>query len=81
MIGLDSNIAGDPVQFQWVKAQLDGLDRARYVNVVIFFHHPPFSSGPHGGAKVEWPAMEMRNLYMPLFRQHRARREARPGAG
>ena len=21
------------------------------VNVVVFFHHPPFSSGPHGGAK------------------------------
>src|SRR5262249_38668512 len=48
VIGLDSNIADDTTQFAWVKSQLEGLNRDRYVNVFAFFHHPPFSSGPHG---------------------------------
>src|SRR5262249_25541135 len=52
VIALDANIAGDEKQFQWVKAQLEGLDRNRYVNVIVFCHHAPFSSGPHGGSHV-----------------------------
>ena len=70
-IALDSNIATDDKQFEWVKSQLDGLDRKRYSHVVAFFHHPPFSSGPHGGATVEPPAAALRARYMPLFRSHR----------
>jgi hypothetical protein len=73
LVALDSNIADDNAQFEWARAQLEGLDRGRYKNVVAFFHHPPFSSGPHGGARVERPAELMRSRYMPLFRAHRVR--------
>jgi 3',5'-cyclic AMP phosphodiesterase CpdA len=72
-IGFDSDIAGDTAQFNWIGRQLEGLDRRRYVNVVLFFHHPPFSSGPHGGANLEREAATIRSLYMPLFRRHHVR--------
>jgi hypothetical protein len=72
VVALDSNIAADEKQFQWVKAQLEGLDRERYVHLVAFFHHPPFSSGPHGGARVEPATAELRARYMPLLRRHGA---------
>src|SRR5437773_8832611 len=71
-IALDSNIATDDKQFEWVKSQLEGLDRKRYRHVVAFFHHPAFSSGPHGGSVVEPPTAALRARYMPLFRRHRA---------
>ena len=71
-IALDSNIATDDTQFEWVKSQLEGLDRGRYRHVIAFFHHPAFSSGPHGGARVELPTAAIRARYMPLFRRHRA---------
>jgi hypothetical protein len=70
-IALDSNIANDDKQFEWIKAQLEGLDRNRFKNVVAFFHHPVFSSGPHGAAIVENPSAVLRARYMPLFRRHR----------
>jgi Calcineurin-like phosphoesterase len=70
-LALDSNIASDDKQFEWVKSQLEGLDRKRYRHVVAFFHHPVFSSGPHGGAIVEPPTAALRARYMPLFRRHR----------
>lgn len=73
VLALDSNIAADPTQYEWAKAQLEGLDRTRYVNVVAFLHHPPYSSGPHGGARVEAPSQALRDMYMPLFRAHRLR--------
>jgi len=53
VLALDSNIAADLKQYQWVKSQLEGLDRSRYVNVIVYCHHAPFSSGPHGGSTVE----------------------------
>lgn len=68
-VGFDSNIAGDETQFNWVKSQLEGLDRKRYKHVFVFFHQNVFSSGPHGGANVEAMTLEIRNRYMPLFRQ------------
>lgn len=70
-IALDSNIASDDKQFEWVKSQLEGLDRKRYRHVAAVFHHPVFSSGPHGGAIVEPPTAALRTRYMPLFRRHR----------
>ena len=73
VIGFDSNIAGDEKQFQWVKAQLEGVDRRRFVNLIVFCHHAPFSSGPHGGATVEEPTLELRNKYMPLFQANHVR--------
>ena len=73
VIALDSNVAGDEKQFQWVKSQLDGLDRTRWVNVIAFFHHAPFSSGFHGASIVEPPTATLRAKYMPLFRAHHVR--------
>lgn len=73
VIGLDGNIAGDEVQFNWIKAQLEGLDRKRYVNVIVFCHQAPFSSGPHGGPSVEEETKELRNKYMPLFNEYHVR--------
>jgi hypothetical protein len=73
VIAIDSNIAADDRQFEWVASQLEGLDRERYVHVVAFFHHPVFSSGPHGGPTVEPPTAELRARYAPLFRRHHVR--------
>jgi len=72
-VAFDSNIPDDTTQFKWVKSQLEGLDRARFQNIVFFFHHPPFSSGPHGGATLETQAATIRTRWMPLFRKHHVR--------
>ena len=73
VVTLDANVAGDEKQFQWIKGQLDGLDRTRYVNVIVFCHQAPFSSGPHGAAIVETSTTALRAKYMPLFRAHHVR--------
>jgi hypothetical protein len=73
VLGLDSNISGDPRQLEWTTRQLEGLDRARYRHVVAVFHHPIFSSGPHGGPIIETQTEAFRRLYMPLFRKHHVR--------
>ncbi len=73
VLALDSNIAGDDRQYQWTKGQLEALDRTRYVNLVALFHHPVFSSGPHGGAVVEPQTAILRSRYMPLFHAHHVR--------
>ena len=70
VLAFDSNIADDSTQLAWVRSQLAGLDRRRYRHVVAFFHHPAFSSGPHGGATVERPTAALRARYMPLFRKY-----------
>jgi 3',5'-cyclic AMP phosphodiesterase CpdA len=70
VIAFDSNIADDSTQFAWISRQLEGLDRRRYVNLIAFFHHPAFSTGPHGGSIVERPTAAVRARYMPLFRKH-----------
>jgi len=72
-IAFDSNIADDEKQYQWIKSQLEGLDRKRYQNVIVYAHHPAFSSGPHGGAKAEPSTITIRQRYMPLFRKHHVR--------
>jgi hypothetical protein len=72
-ITFDSDIPEDTVQFTWVEKQLDQLDRRRFVNVVVFFHHPPFSSGPHGGATLQYQARVIRDKWMPLFRREHVR--------
>ena len=73
VLALDANIAGDEKQYQWMKSQLEALDRSRYVNVIVFCHQAPFSSGPHGGPNVEQPTVELRTRYMPLFSTHHVR--------
>ncbi len=72
-VALDSDIPDDEAQFAWLKAQLEGLDRRRYVHIALFFHHPPFSSGPHGGARLERQAASIRTKWMPLLRTHHVR--------
>jgi len=74
-IALDSNIANDAVQIEWAKEQLERLERRRYRHVIAFFHHPPFSSGPHSRVSGDAAAPEpqtaaIRNLWLPLFRKH-----------
>ena len=73
VLAMDSNIADDPTQLAWATQQLQGLDRKRYVNVVAFFHHPAYSSGPHGASIVERPTQVIRDKWMPLFRRHKVR--------
>ena len=70
ILAFDSNISADSTQLAWARAQLEGLDRKRYTNIVAFFHHPAFSSGPHGGATVERATVGVREKWMPLFRKH-----------
>ncbi len=72
-IAFDSNIPDDTVQYTWVRSQLERLDRSRYPNVALFFHHPPFSSGLHGGQRLEPQAKWIRAIWMPLFREHHVR--------
>jgi hypothetical protein len=82
-IAIDSNIASDPLQLEWVTDQLQKLDRTRYRHIVAFFHHPLVSSGPHGGVtpgpavttddNQERPTAAMRTLYAPLFRRFHVR--------
>ena len=71
-MALDSHIVDDPAQLAWMTQQLESLDRRRYVNVVAFFHHPVYSSGPHG-LPTEVQTQEIRDLWMPLFRKHHVR--------
>ncbi|HET7697270.1 MAG TPA: metallophosphoesterase [Vicinamibacterales bacterium] len=87
VLAIDSNIPADPVQLSWVTSQLEHLDRGRFPHIAVFFHHPPFSSGPHSGASAdpvpgtgrkaadrpEAQTLAIRNLYMPLFRRHHVR--------
>ena len=73
VLALDANIADDQKQFEWIKSQLAGIDRTRYINVVVFCHQAPFSSGSHGGVNVEPPTVALRNLYMPLFNANHVR--------
>lgn len=73
VVGLDADIAADETQFQWVKGQLEGLDRTRFTNIIAFSHQAPFSSGPHGGPNVEAATVGLRTKYMPLFQTHHVR--------
>jgi len=73
VIALDSNIPDDPVQLAWITDQLEQLDPARYRHIVVFFHHPAYTSGSHGGPRTERQSQAIRDLYMPLFRRHHVR--------
>ena len=72
-IALDSHFAGDSLQFAWVERQLASLDRTRYVNVVVYFHHPAFSSAEHGTLRVEPYVALLRARYFPLFEKYHVR--------
>lgn len=87
-IGLDSNIADDRAQLAWVTDQLERIDRQRYRHVVVFYHHPAYTSGRYSGVRStktlpsglsaastsgQPQAMAIRSLYMPLFRKHHVR--------
>jgi hypothetical protein len=72
VIAVDSDIPDDSTQFAWLTRELESLDRRRYENVVLFFHHPPYSSGPHA-MQIERQAASIRARWMPLFRKHHVR--------
>jgi calcineurin-like phosphoesterase family protein len=80
-IAIDSNIPEDALQIAWVRDQLERLDRARYRHVIVFFHHPAFSSGPHSRTaapgndqkladRPEPQTAVIRNVWLPLFRKY-----------
>jgi len=71
-IAFDSNIASDEKQFHWIRTQIEGIDKNRYHHIVLFCHHPPFSSGPHGGPRIEPSATAIRERLLPLMRKHHA---------
>jgi hypothetical protein len=73
VVMLDSNLASDAFQLAWVTDQLERLDRSRFRHVIAVFHHPPFTSGLHGGPTLEPQSAAIRNLYAPLFRKHHVR--------
>jgi 3',5'-cyclic AMP phosphodiesterase CpdA len=74
VISIDSNVASEPAQFQWVSRQLARLDRKRFQTIVAFMHHPPYSSGAHGvPSGLEPQTLAMRSMWMPLFRRHHVR--------
>ena len=73
IIALDANKADDQKQYEWIKSQLEGLDRKRYVNVIVFCHQAVFSSGPHGGPTLEPETVALRARYMPLLNAHHVR--------
>ncbi len=72
-IAFDSNIPEDPIQLDWVTKQLAGLNRQRFPIVVALFHHPPFTTGSHGGPVIEKESAAVRRLYLPLFRKYHVR--------
>jgi hypothetical protein len=73
VMSVDSDIPDDASQLNWMTRQLESIDRRRYENIVVFFHHPPYSSGPHGGVQTERQAASIRARWMPLFRKHHVR--------
>jgi len=72
VMAVDSHIPDDSTQLAWMARQLESLDRHRYENVVVFFHHPVFSSGPHA-VVTESQVVSIRARWMPLFRKHHVR--------
>jgi len=72
VMAVDSHIPDDSTQLAWMARQLESLDRHRYENVVVFFHHPVFSSGPHA-VVTESQVVSIRARWMPLFRRHHVR--------
>jgi len=73
VLAIDSNIAFDETQFNWVSKQLEEVDRTRYPNLIAFFHHPVLSSSRHGGPTIEPQTDLLRRRFMPLFRRHHVR--------
>jgi 3',5'-cyclic AMP phosphodiesterase CpdA len=73
VLAFDSNIADDEPQYAWIATQLEQLDRQRYKNVIALFHHPVYSSGPHGANFTEPSTDQLRERYMPLFRKYRVK--------
>ena len=72
LLVFDSNIINDEKQYTWVRAQLDGLNRDRFKNIIAVCHHPAFSSDIVDPLP-DLTTATIRNRYLPLFRQHRVK--------
>lgn len=71
---IDSNSQMSPghAQYDWLLEQLRS-DRRRFT--LAAFHHPPFTSGPHGrleadGTPREWPMDQGQRFLVPLFEMY-----------
>ncbi len=56
---LDYSVGSD--QYEWLDDDLAGTNK-RWV--IVFFHHPPYSSGSHGSTT------DMQDTLVPLFEEH-----------
>ncbi len=61
IVGLDSNLVGDPDQRAWLDATLRDSS-ARWKIVAV--HHPPYSAGYQGSS------LDVRQAFSPLFAEH-----------
>ncbi|HXE73163.1 MAG TPA: metallophosphoesterase, partial [Candidatus Nitrosotenuis sp.] len=62
-VALDSNLPFGPgtAQDRWLASDLAAAGRPWKV---VYFHHPPYSSGPHGSSQA------LRQAWTPLFARH-----------
>lgn len=60
-IALDSTIPTDPDQLAWLEETLAASDATWKL---VGFHHPPYSSGPHGSNET------VRETFVPLFERY-----------
>lgn len=70
-IALNSNLRrrSDP-QWAWVQRDLKAAASSPDIQwIFVFFHHPPYSSGPQGLNPQE-PGQSMAKLYVPLFEKY-----------
>jgi 3',5'-cyclic AMP phosphodiesterase CpdA len=61
LIGLDSNLAGDPTQQAWLA---DSLAAATERWRIVVLHHPPYSAGYQGSD------LAVRRAFVPLFERY-----------
>ncbi|MFM1848902.1 MAG: hypothetical protein RL417_2376 [Pseudomonadota bacterium] len=59
-IALDSNLPLEPnaPQFEWLSDTLARIDRTKHRWIVVYLHHPLYSSGEHGSSLVIREAIE-----------------------
>lgn len=60
----DSDTGPDSEQYKWLENDLRSIGQQAKFTVALF-HHPPFSTGPHGGDEAG-----IRETFVPLFHQY-----------
>ncbi len=63
-VSLDTNMLGGTEMTDWLSRDLSAVPKDRWV--IVFFHHPPYSSGTqHGGSKA------VREKIVPILQKYR----------